>query len=107
MLTTEQINNASYAFTTTSDVGCLAIGNDSFRIRIHNGYGDTDCNRVYIFEQPVDIDIHYFVTDVEGIFTIYDYDCTSAEDLQANSCITLNGHYNIYRSITRFAFVKI
>lgn len=107
MLTTEQINNASYAFITASDVGCLAIGNDDFYIRFHNGYGDTDCNHVYVFEETIDIDIHFFVTDIEGTFDIYNYDCLNTTYRSAKSCVTLSGHYNIYKDTRVFAFVKL
>lgn len=107
MLTTEQINNANHAFITTSDIGCLSIGSNSLRINIHNLYGDTSCNHVYVFEEAIDISIKYYLTDINGTFDIYDYDCPGNKYRQACSCITLSGHYNIYRDVKTFVFVKI
>lgn len=92
-------NKADDSFTTISDIGSLAIGNDDFRYNIPNLYGD-GVNLVYIFNTKVNIQCMDFLTTIQGKFNIYSYDLGNA------SAKKLEGRYAIYRTGQIFTFVK-
>lgn len=88
-------------FKTESDAGGVKVGNDSFSVRIPNGFGD-GITRCAVFEaqnETVTELMEYFTT-IDGTFNIYDYDCGT------KAARTLTGRYAVYFYDGLVAFVK-
>ena len=86
-------------YTASCDGGCLQIGNDSFNLKISNGYGDCDfsvfiCSEREFFKDFKDVPNskeYKWMGSIEGEFNVYAYDCDKEEMLD-----TLRGKYGIY-----------
>lgn len=87
-------------FKTVSDCGSVKIGNQNFNINISNKYGDGETN-VVVLEKNVSINGLDFVTNCNGNFNIYLYDC-SKNDVVYNC----SGEYGIYNFEKLVVFVK-
>ena len=78
------------------DGGCLQIGNDTFNLKIPNGYGDCGFPVLICTEKEFVQDIpnsrnFRWMGCAEGEFNIYAYDCDKDEILD-----TVKGRYGIY-----------
>ena len=90
------MNKADIEHLTSSDIGGLKIGNDSFSICMSNSYGD-GIFPVAIFNKgnpyicAIDHMMNYQVR-VDGKFNIYNYDCDCGYDI----AFELEGSYIVY-----------
>lgn len=75
---------------TYSDAGSLKLGNSSFSILIPNGYGDGVTQYAVLGEKEWNDNLLKFLTQVEGKFNIFSYDC--GNEVQE----TVRGKFNIF-----------
>lgn len=87
-------------FKTVSDCGSVKIGNKDFDINISNKYGDGETN-VVVLEKNVSINGLDFVSDCNGVFNIFGYDCS-----KNNVVYNCSGEYGIYNFEKLVVFVK-
>ena len=80
-------------FYTMSDVGSVLVGNKEFGVCFHNGYGDGTTSVVLCekWQAPKDAT---FIDTIEGIFNIYNYDCSERDE--EDIVVSLNGRYGVY-----------
>lgn len=90
----ESFATSSDFVITSSDAGGVKIGNESFRVIVPNGYGDTDENIVAIIKESdaFNNSAFEFWSTIEGEnINIYDYDCGDTVVMKLPK-----GRYGIY-----------
>ena len=91
-------------FETYSDIGSVLAGTKKFAVALQNGLGDgKTLVRVYGIDENLP-EGPKFNTSIEGIFNIYNYDCSkrSEEDIVA----TLSGRFGVYYGYGAVFFKK-
>lgn len=90
---------ADLHFETNSDIGGVAVGNDSFCVNLPNGYGDGTTN-VYVFNTkriPQEIEEFLkFNICFGGKFNIYEDDISVCDKEKSKVLCTLEGYYGSY-----------
>ena len=98
--------------TCDSDIGSCLIGNKDWTFAVPN-FGGDGTTEIYIFDREeksfYDFEKKHdlkFISSVQGLFNIYNYDCAFPECDDNDIILTLNGRYGIYRGSWKVVFVK-
>lgn len=90
---------ADLCFETNSDIGGVAVGNDSFCVNLENGYGD-GTTHVYVFNtkcMPKEAkEFLNFNNCLGGKFNIYEDDISVYDNEKSKVLCTLEGYYGSY-----------